>query len=320
VRKFLLIGGYSHANPGDEAILKATAYRLNDLFPNSFFFIWASRQDFKLEFDRSIAYEVIRWNPFEALKQPNFFSRAGLKVYTDLYPVSASIFRLFTSTDRRFDRALEDADAVLYVGGGYLNSAYLLAEMEYFCRLAKNKNKPVYLLGQTLGPFTKKKHSDMARTIFSTARTIVLRDRYSAEETARWTNKVIVGVDDAVGFTPFLDAEDRAAIDRPLGPMDAGTLKIGLNLRTWEDSRAHYPEIARALAEFIASLRIPARIIFLPMETSIHCDDRTEAVEFAKHLPEGIDFRLLDKEISAEAKLHLAGMRHDGSFYRHAPS
>jgi colanic acid/amylovoran biosynthesis protein len=307
VKKFLLIGGYSHANPGDEAILKATVYRLNELFPGAFFHVWASRRDFRLSFDRPIAHQIVRWSPLGAFDAKSFLSRASLKLYTDTYPVSAALVRAFSGVDRKFEKALADSEAVIYVGGGYLNSNYLVAEMEYLCALAVGRGKRIFLLGQTLGPFTKKKHAQMARSIFRGAEAIVIRDRHSAIEVSKWPSKVIVGVDDAVGFAPFLDAEDRAEIDEPIGIVAPGTLRIGLNLRSWENSREYYPAIARAIGGFITGLPMPARVVFLPMETSVHCDDRAEAAEFAKYLPSSVDFKILDREVSTEAKLRLAG-------------
>ena len=56
--KFLVIGGYSAGNPGDEAILKSTVYDLDQLMPGSTFAIWTSSRTFEPKFDRAIARNI----------------------------------------------------------------------------------------------------------------------------------------------------------------------------------------------------------------------------------------------------------------------
>jgi polysaccharide pyruvyl transferase WcaK-like protein len=300
-----IAGGYSCGNPGDEAILKSTVYRLNELFPGSRFVIWTDSKDFHPYFDRDIDHEIFYWKPLAWRRGEGFFPKAATKLYVDLYPASKAFFAGQPFFDRQARATLRRCDKVVFVGGGYINSDFCLLETNYLAAVAAQLGKPICLLGQTLGPFDRSSHQRMADDIFRCAQTIVLRDTMSNAEVSGH-EQVWVGSDDAVAFTPKLSAADRALADGLLGPAD-GRLRIGLNLRDWKDSRAHYSRIARAIEWFAGSVQQKVDVVFIPMETSRWCDDRLEAGEFGKHLSPAIDLISVKGSLTVEQTHHLIG-------------
>lgn len=318
MRRFLLIGGYACNNPGDEAILKSTVYFLNELYPESLFYIWADRENFSVTFDREIFYRVIHWQPFRLMLSDGFLAKVLTKVYTDLFPFSRRLVRLFTRRDRKFMNALRKSDKVIFIGGGYLNSYYSLINMNYLALLAEELCKPVVLLGQTLGPFHRPQHRTMAGEIFRIAEKIVLRESYSEKEVSEFPEKVLCGADDAIAFEPRLTQRDREMVDRVLAPgQDREVYNVGINLVRRRNSRAYYERIAEALRSFCQTVpEARVHLFFIPMETSRYCDDRLEGERFARYVPPECEYRIIREDWPVEVKFHfisrldlLIGMR-----------
>lgn len=306
--RFLVAGGYSGGNPGDEAILKSTLYELDASFPGSFFGIWTSHDEFRPRFDRPIDHEILSWRPLPWTHGTSLGDRALMKLYVDTFPLSRSVVRAMSGRDRRVEDAIRGYDKVIFVGGGYINSDYAIAEMNFLAGVAERLGKPSYLLGQTLGPFRKTQHARMARQIFGAARAVVLRDEDSRSEVEAFAAKVFLGSDHAIAFEPRISGEDRLLASRYV---EDGAVNVGINLRLWRDSRNYYAEVARALSEFAAF--VPGgrlRLVFVPMETGPLCDDREEGDLFGDYLPQGLDYRVVWEPLSVEARHHLISRLH----------
>ncbi|GEM_PF-2330368 len=314
--KILLVGGYSGGNPGDEAILKATVSRLDRLFPHAEFLVWADDPAFSIQFDRGVRHQVFCWNPLAWLKGKSFSARLLTKLYIDFFPFSKRLALALSLRNKRVREALAGFDKAILVGGGYLNSDYNLPEMNLIASAAVANGKPLYLLGQTLGPFRKPHHAQMAREIFEAADKIVLRETHSTQEVASFGAKVLHGIDDAVAFEPRLAASERGAVDRYFSEGE-GVVHLGVNLRDWDGSRNYYARIAEAIEIFVTSLEGGrVRVLFVPMETSGHCDDRDEGRELARHLSPALDYEVVTEKLSVEQTYYLisrldlfAGMR-----------
>ena len=201
-KKFFLVGGYCYSNPGDIAILKATASRLDTLYPGSHFVIWSDRKNFSVDLP-GISNEIcIRRCPF-------FFAgnrirpRVLLLLYRLFYPFSQTVTqKIWRKKDAPVIQKMKACDFILFVGGGYINSnfAFELFQMHYFYHLARQSGKPIYLLGQTLGPFKSQWHRKVAESIFCGAERIVLREKFSREELWKFGEKVTEDADDALDF------------------------------------------------------------------------------------------------------------------------
>ncbi|MBI4432543.1 MAG: polysaccharide pyruvyl transferase family protein [Candidatus Omnitrophica bacterium] len=304
---FLIIGGFSCGNPGDEAILKNTLYSLNDLFPRAFFRICTDVPDFRVRFDRPVDYELIYWTPLAWTRGKTFRSLILTKLYTDFYPFSRWLAAAMGKVSPNAVRAVRQSDKVIFVGGGYLSGDFYLLEMNVLAAFVRKLGKPFYLLGQTLGPFEKDNHRKMANEIFEHAQKIVLRDSESSLEVARFKNKVWRGVDDALPFSPRLLDREKQAVDKLLAPeRNRETFFLGINLRRWPGAGQYYPEIAEAISSLAQSLRHKrVKIIFIPMETSRYCDDRREAETFSAYLSSRIDFVPVNEDFTVEQRLYL---------------
>src|SRR3989338_4075751 len=100
---------------------------------------------------------------------------------------------------------------------------------QLYC-LAKESGKPIYLLGQTLGPFRSEWHRRLAETMFAGCERIVIREKYSGAELGKFSEKILHGADDALYFHTAIGNERRAGPAAPVHS-DASQLVLGLNLR-----------------------------------------------------------------------------------------
>lgn len=307
MKKFFLVGGYCGGNPGDEAILKSTVRSLEDLFPNSHFYIWVDQRFCNIQFERSISWNFVYWQALDGIFADNVVSKTVVKLYSDFFPASKKFFKFFLRPSAAFVQALNDSDSVIFTGGGYLNSDYRLIQMNFLLDEVRKAGKRILLLGQTLGPFQKKTHRRMADEIFTAAEKIVLRERHSEVEVADFKEKVIFGVDDAIGFNPPLAASVRAAVKKYFVNGNGGgpPLYVGVNLRRCADSRNYYRSFAQAIESFVRSLNgVKVKVFFIPMETSPACDDREEGAEFAKHMSSVCECVVIKENLSVEAKFY----------------
>lgn len=300
-KKFLLIGGYSCKNPGDEAILKSTIYKINDICPQSTFYIWTDQEQFTISFDRDIKFEIIYWKLFPHISENQFFLKIIRRIYKEFFPyLKDSILPSYI--DRKLKKVILDCDLVISVGGGYLTSLYSVRDINYLVNVAKRFHKPFYLIGQTIGPFTHKNDKKMADEIFQYAEQIVVRDSDSLSEVTEYKNKVVLSSDHAISFLPDYKAIKNVRNLYLLPKSNAGqdVLNIGINLRIWKDSRDKYPIISKAIHEINKLAGVRVRFIFIPMEVSAHCDDREEGMLFSKQMSSDVDFVVIKNELSVE--------------------
>lgn len=306
-RNLFIAGGYSHGNPGDEAILKATLGRLRKRMPDAKFTVWLESHAAPFHLDPSLRAEFVHWDPLGWMYRGGFASKVAVKIYTDGYPLSWRLMSKLGDVQGPGLEKLRRADTLVMIGGGYLNSYYLLLKMHALAMLAKSVGTPLVLLGQTLGPFIKRQHRAMAEEIFHYARRIVLRDAFSQDEVAKHRGKILLGTDDAVGFAPRPNETDLRAVARALrGPADA--VQVGVNLIGLGESRRHYAAIAAALSAFARALAPrPVRAVFVPMETSRYCDDRAEAALLSKDWarPQNLEFVVAGDLPSVESRYEL---------------
>jgi len=94
---------------------------------------------------------------------------------------------------------LKEYDAVIQVGGSFFVDLYGEAQFEHaLCAILANK--PLYLLGHSVGPFQRKGFNAIAKTVFGRAKLISLRESVSLslmQEAGMPTEKVHKGADTA---------------------------------------------------------------------------------------------------------------------------
>lgn len=309
--RFFVTGGYAYTNPGDEAILKATVYRLAALHPGSHFVVWCDKKDFSVRFETGISWELC------CHRCPWFFAgnrlvpRTLLFIYRLLYPFSDRFTQWAWGTKSRpvVDK-MRACDAVLFVGGGYINSNYEfdLLQMHHLARLAQKSGKPVYFLGQTIGPFAGGWHRTLARTIFKDAARIVLREPYSVRDLPAGGPAPQVGTDDALDFAQSAhpEAVSSEAARRFAGFRASTGLLLGLNLRFDPSFHTRYQELVGFLNRFQAGeAKGRLKAVFIPMTTSIYKSDRQEAERFLATQGREFGLEVFQPPLTVEERLHL---------------
>jgi len=297
-KRFFVLGGYLSFNPGDLAILKATIARLNRLHPGSHFVIWCDKTDFTAQIASNISHEYF------VHPCPSFFMGAGslarlfLRLYLLTYPFSQSIVRRFG--EKKYGavvQKIKSCDDVLFIGGGYLNSNYPfdLMQLHHLNCLANESGRPVYLLGQTVGPFKSRWYRNIAESIFRGAEKIVTRERYSSVELANFSEKVLDGIDDAVDFAESIR----------LGEKTDPHVVLGLNLRI---TNALNNDVMVQLVNILNQFNLKSaggrlKVIFIPMVTSSHADDRYEAEKFKQIPNKNFEFRILSGPLTLEDRV-----------------
>jgi polysaccharide pyruvyl transferase WcaK-like protein len=296
MKNFFICGGYSSGNPGDEAILKATIYRLEGIHPGSHYYILKEKKDFNVSFDMSISYEFCFFEPLVVIKVFKKNSHLLTGLYRRSFPISFYLFRYLFQIGARVEGLIKKADYVVFVGGGYLNSFYNLLEMNYLCRLAKRTGKPVYLLGQTIGPFTRTADIRIAKDICAGVAGISLRDEGSFKEIKEYFGKTKLGIDEAF----YLKYFDKKVHDDP-----RSSFCIGLNLRFVEGLTDKIRrDIADALDLFSGSITVyRPEVLFIPMEISRCSDDRVEGYKIKNVSFKNLDYHMLESPISLEDRI-----------------
>jgi colanic acid/amylovoran biosynthesis protein len=221
-----------------------------------------------------------------------------LRLYFLTYPLSQAVVRRWRAkVNDAVVQKMKGCDFILFVGGGYINSdcTFDMMQMHHLFCLARESGRPVYLLGQTLGPFRNRWHRKIVESIFRGAERIVIREKYSRSELTKFSDKVLEGVDDAVDF--------RNDLGPPAGTNGSQVL-LGLNLRPMEGPAADYAGLVQSLNRFnteFAGGRL--KVLFIPMETSAYCDDRKEAELFDRIGSRNFEFETLAGPVTVEDRL-----------------
>ena len=302
-RKFFVVGGYAHSNPGDEAILKATLVRLNRLLPGSHFVIWYDEQGFTVRFAPGISYEFFFYPYLSFFSKKGWLSGKSLGLYRRLFPFSQKLVRFFLKRGELAVKKMREADMIIFVGGGYLNSQNDLPQMHYLYSLARESRRPIYLLGQTIGPFSRKKDREIAKAICAGAEKIVLREEGSRSELLTFKDKVIVGADDALDFQNDLSPGGDTC-GKYLERTDGTQVLLGLNLRHAEKPVNYYAGLVESLNRFnLECAKGKLKVVFIPMETSIYCDDRDEAEKLGQVPGRNFEYAVMSDPLTVEDRL-----------------
>jgi colanic acid/amylovoran biosynthesis protein len=247
----VLTNYYGAANLGDAAIALATADALRDRLgrPPATVESWHPRADAAYGlFDDADVFDPL-WRPHappgplpvspgefaEAARKLPYLGRALLG---DFDPDS----RLLRPDERRLLARIRDADLVVSAGGGYLHDVHgpVFLRHLYTIALAARTETPVFVCGQSIGPFRSSLLGWVAARVLSATDYVAVRDPRSA---AFLDRAGVTGVPvEVTADSAFL--LDPAPPDPPLPEADGGPL-VAATVRRWVYPDADRPAAAR---------------------------------------------------------------------------
>ena len=164
--------------------------------------------------------------------------------------------------------AYHQADMVISCPGNFLYSSgfigipFLLAL--YAMLYGSLCSKPLYMMPQTIGPFTRRREETLTRWVLSRARLIFVRDDLSLDliqdRLKLSHNRVYLVPDVAFRFQHTADAEtqSRTLLQQYQVPLDNNTPLLGITLINWGAQNRHFKQqavyetaVAQAIQRFI---------------------------------------------------------------------
>ncbi|MFC1600358.1 polysaccharide pyruvyl transferase family protein, partial [Patescibacteria group bacterium] len=173
--KIIICGHYGASNIGDEAILISLLQNLNKVKPDADITI--------------LSYDPKNTKNFHNIKS-NYLLPLGFR----------SIFRgIFKGELRKTLRSIKHCDKFILGGGGLFTDEKIFAVFLWGLHafVALKYKKPLYMLGQSVGPLKTKIGKWIARKAFVKAKMIYVRDEASKEllEKLSINNEIIVAPD-----------------------------------------------------------------------------------------------------------------------------
>jgi colanic acid/amylovoran biosynthesis protein len=187
----------------------------------------------------------------------------------------------------------EQADIVISSPGGFLHDLYDIRPRLASLSVALDFGKPVFLLGQSLGPFTKTETRHELARLLPRCKAVCVRDAASIRhlsEAGIATSNVHLTADIAFAFRTLAPALFRPRI----GPVR----KIGLGVRAWplKDAQAREVTVEKAttLAHWLLDQDPAIRIEFTSTCQGVegYHDDSLLSVAAAERLPEHLHHRV----------------------------
>jgi polysaccharide pyruvyl transferase WcaK-like protein len=184
------------------------------------------------------------------------------------------------------------ADVVLSAPGGFLHDHYSIEERLQGFEIALRLSKPLILIGQSIGPFWKRKSIKRVRQVLNRASCICVRDQISGRHLAQCgvdSSRIRITTDVA-----FLWHRIAPELFNP--KRESNTRLIGLSFRVWPlgDQVVQQQTIAKAeqLCRHILC-GSDKRILFLSTCQGIpgYVDDSQMALQIRDRLPENLRLR-----------------------------
>jgi colanic acid/amylovoran biosynthesis protein len=230
--KLLIVGNHTCGNRGDAAILrgliegiktidKGIQLTITSRYPNSSsYLLGVPLVADILHKRRRTAIKGLLINRIKKVRENLdiriLHARIKHKGLLRFFPLSKYISQHINS--------LQEYDAVIQVGGSFFVDSYGIFQFEHaLCTL--NANKPLLILGHSVGPFSKKSFKHLSNSVFNQAKFFGLRESVSEElvnKELNITNKVHVGTDTAWLVSP-VDKKINIPLDD--GPYIAVTLR-----------------------------------------------------------------------------------------------
>lgn len=198
--KIILSGGWGYGNLGDEAILISSLKILNTIYSNA--------QITVLSFNPELSYLNIK-NEFPDIKIIESFHSYLFGYERKYYKLNVGLFDkivhrilrsrymiffwnskidlmiklqryYFKKISVIYESLFTSADIFILSGGGYINDWSTSLISKYLEVLyADRYSLPIFSIGQTIGPFNKESHFNLARKMFLKVKYSVFRDNLS---------------------------------------------------------------------------------------------------------------------------------------------
>jgi len=180
--KLLLIGNHTCGNRGDAAILRGLIHAIQVRWPESKLTV-TSR--FPVSSSYLLGRQLIE-DPFAAWhhrQRPGFIGRLGAKMIPFVMMLALRKnwqwpMTLLPTALRLEIKRIEEYDAVIQVGGSFFVDLYGAGQYEYpFAALLADR--PLFLIGHSMGPFESHTSRQLVRTLLGRANSIILREQVS---------------------------------------------------------------------------------------------------------------------------------------------
>ncbi len=262
--RLLIVGNHTCGNRGDSAILRGlvdaikkndstieidmiSRYPISSRFLFGCFFLNDNLYDYRNKGSKGL-YNKIKKKLFPNLNYQLLLSHASDKGYMKYLSLPSIFIEQINS--------LKDYDAIIQVGGSFFVDLYGEAQFEH-ALCAVLANKPIYMVGHSVGPFRKKTFNKIANYVFDKVNLLILREKVSLElmrESSISEKKVIMGVDTAwlvdinknskinlsyaLNYWTSVVSKQRciAITLRELAPFD---LRLGITQEQYEDAFYH---------------------------------------------------------------------------------
>jgi colanic acid/amylovoran biosynthesis protein len=186
--KILLMGNHACANRGDCAISRGLFTSLNRYFPNAHF-DWISRFPNSSTFLSGFDYQPDRLSQFYSQQSSGVVQKLKAYLRSRFLTRYLSIFVRFPRLKNLLPlpqahqaeiNFIQQFDLVIQVGGSNFVDLYGYSQFDYaLCTLIADK--PLYLIGHSVGPFRDRHFNQLATLVFSKAQALVLRESLSRD-------------------------------------------------------------------------------------------------------------------------------------------
>lgn len=277
--KVAIVNAYDRHNAGDAALLSALIGQVRLAFPAadvSYAGLESRLEHVEFEGGRNLG-SIRRWVGDDTVARSRRMSRKALALGLLLLPAAAlRTLARYSSTDGVSEplgevRALDGADLVVGLGGGYLNGSPSLAGtlnvlfLLLPLILAHRLRRPTVLAPQSYGPFGSRVQVAMVRFCLNRVGRVYVREDSSLALLRASGVRVSVlcrGIDSAFAL------DDRPA-PHPAATDGAGHLRVGITARAWLPGRKQ-ESYERSLAAFVDWLQQSrgATVTLVPQVTS----------------------------------------------------
>jgi len=331
--RIVLVGGYGHRDIGDESMLTMVLIKFRELFPDAQFIALSDNPAYTAQYHQVDSEYSINHYLFESrglgalaikclavvnlpMKLFNLISRLLYSdvrmTYSQLPGRTKVLLRggwllfnakrltrgakpiLLNEDGEHFLKILEGGDILFNVGGGNLNSLYLLGGLYGKCLTylaCKILGKPVILSGQTVGPIENWFDRLFAGYVLDKVDLITLRDVETSRKLLAEigvTRPIMKDTVDDAFLLPAIPSEQIGNILQQEGVNSQRPL-VGINIQdnapNWHRMRRRVNPMLANIADYLVTEK-GAQIVFVPMQYVRAADDRRAAAEvrsFMKH-------------------------------------
>ncbi|KXI28396.1 colanic acid biosynthesis pyruvyl transferase WcaK [Paraglaciecola hydrolytica] len=201
--KLLLVGNHTCGNRGDAAILRGIVHYIGKQFPQHSIDLvsrYPTSSEYLLnepfQIDTLFSYHQNYTSHMDRIWKS--FSRIVVPLLLEFTLIFKYQFYLPKHV-KEYIQSLKEYDAVIHVGGSFFVDLYGTVQFEHsLCALIANK--PLYMLGHSVGPFHRSQFNRIARKVFSRVKMLGLRESISLDllkDAHIDVSKVFLGADTA---------------------------------------------------------------------------------------------------------------------------